>query len=157
MIITTYPNILSLPADALAKVRDMTDLVYHPLKRGYTHSYGIEGWPDLRLMEGVAAPPQSDKVAGYRLMLMLHNPGNNYIFRDVGQAMKPQGKGELVVLDIEAQHEVHSKAPNGGGGHEPWSALVWGPQGKPCMKENYELFEAIQIAQKECERFLKTL
>ena len=155
MTTTTYTNSLSLPADALAKVRDMTDLVYHPLKRGYTHSYGIEGWPDLRLMEGVAAPSQSDNVAGYRLMLILHNPGNNYIFRDVSQVMKPQWKGEFVVLDIEAQYEVYSKDLDGS--HEPWSALVWGPQGKPCMKEDYGLFEAIQIAQEEFERFLETL
>ena len=157
MIAVTHPNTFSLPTDALAKVRDMTDLVYHPLKRGYTHSYGIEGWPNLRLMEGVAVPPHSDRVAGYRLMLMLHNPGNNYIFRDVSykSELSPQQRGTLIALDIDVQHEGHSKDPDGS--HKPWSALVWGPQGKPCMKEDYELFEATQIAQIEFEKFLEAL
>ena len=157
MIAAIHANTVSLPADALAKVRDMTDLVYHPLRRGYTHSYGIERWPNLRLMEGVAAPPQSYRVAGYRLMLMLHNPDNNYIFRDVSckSDLAPQQRGTLIALDIDVEYEVHSQDPNGG--HGPWSALVWGPQGKPCLKKDYELSEVTQIAQKEFKEFLETL
>ena len=154
MSTTTHPNTFSLPADTLAKVRDMTDLVYHPFKRGYIHSYGIEGWPDLRLMEGVAAPPQTDRVAGYRLMLMLHNPKNNYIFWQGGSVMTPQPRGTLIVLDIDAEYEVRRLDPDVS---EPWSALVSGPEGKLCMKAEYELLEAKQLAQEEFEKFLKAL
>ena len=151
-----YTEILKLPLAAnqlLTYLQTITVQPYRPLSCGYTHSHELQNWSDFRLMEGVIVPPHSDGVAGYRPILMLHNPSNNYIIRGCDenkvQAFSPQKRGTLIVLDIDAQHEVHSKDPNGNLG--PWSGLVWGLKGQPLMKTEWGVEE---IAQKAKQEFL---
>lgn len=128
---------------------------YQPFKCGYTHSYELKNWPDFRLMEGVIVPPHSDRIAAYRPILMLHNPGNSYVIRGTCQAVFPQRRGTIVVLDIDTQHEVHSKDPNGGFG--AWAGLVWGPEGQPLMKTEWDVGKVAEKAKEEFSKLIKEI
>ncbi|MBX2865645.1 MAG: hypothetical protein KTR27_18995 [Leptolyngbyaceae cyanobacterium MAG.088] len=60
----------------------------------------------------------------------------------------PQRRGTIVVLDIDAPHEVHSKDPNGDFG--AWAGLVWGLSGQPLMKTEWD---AKSVAEKARDEF----
>ncbi len=144
---------LELPLDfekLFSYLQSITAQPYQPFRCGYTHSYELQNLPDFRLMEGVIVPPHSDGIAGYRPILMLHNPGNSYIIHGTRQASFPQRRGTMIILDIDAQHEVRSKDPNGGFG--AWAGLVWGLSGQPLMKTEWD---TKTVAEKAKEEFAK--
>ncbi len=87
---------------------------------------------------------------------MLHNPGNSYVIRGTYQAfLKPQRRGTMVILDIDAQHEVHSKDPNGGFG--AWAGLVWGLNGQPLLKAEWDKERVAERAKVEFEAFCRRM
>ncbi|WP_250565806.1 hypothetical protein [Adonisia turfae] len=155
MIVAT--TTIPLPPNTYEQIKALTTLPHQPFTQGYTHIYELQGHPNFRLLEGVTVPPHSDGIAGYRPILMLHNPGNNYIVRGVEadgrpqqfwvdtqwyfNRLKPQRQGTLIILDIDAQHEVHSQDPNGG--HGAWAGLVWAPGGQPLPKSEWEPGEVL--------------
>jgi hypothetical protein len=156
MIVHTERLELSLDCEKIyAYLQGITAQPYQPLKCGYTHSYELQNLPDFRLMEGVVVPPHSDRIAGYRPILMLHNPGNSYIIRGTRQACFPQCRGTMVVLDIDAQHEVHSTDPNGGFG--AWAGLVWGLSGQPLMKTEWDTKNVVEKAREEIRKLLEKI
>lgn len=140
-------------------LQSITVQSYQPFHCGYTHSYELRNYPDFRLMEGVIVPPHSDKIAAYRPILMLHNPGNSYIVRGHSQTLPqlvlPQRKGTMIVLDIDAQHEVHSQDPNGGFG--AWAGLVWGPGGGPLMKTEWKPGNVAEKVREEFSWFCNSI
>lgn len=145
-----HAELLSLPVapvQLLTRLKSITTQPYQPISCGYTHSYELKRLPNFRLMEGIIVPPHSDGIAAYRPILMLHNPSNSYVMRGTGQDLSPQQKGSLIVLDIDAEHEVHSKDPNGRLG--PWMGLVWGPGGQPLMKTEWEMGKVVERARAE--------
>ena len=166
-----FLNLSTQPAVLLSWLRNQTIQPYKPHTLGYTHSHELQNLPDFRLMEGHIVPPHTDGVAGYRPILMLENPSNSYTIRGVvkgvprdipqrqiptkagqWQRIVPQRPGTLIVLDIDAPHEVYSKDPNGGFG--PWSALVWGPAGCPCAKEAWNVERVREMAKEEFEQLV---
>ncbi|NEZ66627.1 hypothetical protein D0962_28365 [Leptolyngbyaceae cyanobacterium CCMR0082] len=155
MIVATTTIIL--PPNTYEQIKEITALPHQPFTQGYTHTYELQGFPNLRLLEGVAVPSHNDGIAGYRPILMLHNPGNNYVIRGTAgrkiQACTAQQRGTLMILDIDAQHEVHSQDPNGG--HGAWAGLVWGPDGKPLPKSEWEPEKVLGVAKEEFEKFLE--
>lgn len=149
---------LPLAAEQLfSRLKENTIQTYKPISCGYTHSYELKNLSDFRLMEGVIVPPHSDGIAGYRAILILHNPSNSYIIRGTSQNLSPQKRGTLIVLDIDAQHEVHSKDPNGRLG--AWAGLVWGLGGHPLIKTQWSVEEVAKKAKGEfinlCHTYLK--
>ncbi|MEO1390252.1 MAG: hypothetical protein AAFV85_23205 [Cyanobacteria bacterium J06634_6] len=94
-------------------------------------------------------PPHSDGIAAYRPILMLHNPSNNYVIRNEHQALEPQRKGTMIILDIDSPHEVWGIDPLGG--HGPWSGVVWEPGGQPCLKSKWDIE---QVAETSRSKFL---
>ena len=158
IVATTTIELPMLAQDIYAYLISLTTLPYQPFRCGYTHTYEITGHPNFRLLEGVTVPPHNDGIVGYRPIVMLHNPGNNYVIRgrdETGllyQFHGPQYPGDLIILDIEAKHEVRSKDPNGG--HGAWAGLVWGPEGKPLPKVEWEPEELLGAAREEFEKFL---
>lgn len=142
MIVHTQLLTLPIPpSQLLTHLRAITVQPYRPLTTGYTHTHELRGLPNFRLMEASIVPPHSDGIAGYRPILILHNPGNSYTIRGTGQRHGPQVAGTLIVLDIDAQHEVVSNDPNGGLG--PWSGLVCGVDGKPCLKNEWTVEDVV--------------
>lgn len=81
---------------------------------------------------------------------MLHNPSNSYVIQGASQNLEPQRKGTLIILDIDAEHEVRSKDPNGRLGS--WMGLVWGPEGQPLMKSEWDVGEVVERARGELSR-----
>ncbi|NEZ63020.1 hypothetical protein D0962_09535 [Leptolyngbyaceae cyanobacterium CCMR0082] len=152
---TTTP----IPPNTYEQIKQIAIPPYQPFTQGYTHTYELKGHPNFRLLEGVAVPPHSDGIAGYRPILMLHNPGNNYIVRGTAgqkaQACSPQPRGTLIILDIDAQHEVHGQDPNGN--HGAWAGLAWAPGGQPLPKSEWEPEKVLGVARDEFEGFLGEL
>ncbi|MEO0435102.1 MAG: hypothetical protein AAF151_25800 [Cyanobacteria bacterium J06656_5] len=139
---------LPLAAEQLfSRLKENTIQAYQPISCGYTHSYELKKMSDFRLMEGVIVPPHDDGIAGYRAILILHNPSNSYIIRGTNQNLSPQKRGTMVVLDINAQHEVRSKDPNGRLGS--WAGLVWGLGGHPLIKTQWSVEKVAKKAKDE--------
>ncbi|MFG6107122.1 hypothetical protein U2F10_33095 [Leptothoe sp. EHU-05/26/07-4] len=139
----------------LSYLKSITAMPYQPFRCGFTHLYEIKNFQNFRLLEGVAVPSHSDGIAGYRPILMLHNPGNSYIVRGTSQTFPPQQQGTMIVLDIDARHEVRSKDPNGGFG--AWAGLVWGHCGEPLLKTDWEPQNVAEQARKEFTNFCHTI
>lgn len=99
---------------------------------GYTTSYKLRGTPHFSLMEGFWVPPHNDQRNAFRPLLWLSNPQGKYILRgrdgDDIQAVSPQRRGDITILDLEKPHEVHCTDPNYVRG--AWSVLAWGPAGE---------------------------
>ncbi|MEL7509520.1 MAG: hypothetical protein AAFN42_19485, partial [Cyanobacteria bacterium J06554_1] len=53
----------------------------------------------------------------------------------------------MIVLDIDAQHEVRSKDPNGRLGS--WAGLIWGLGGHPLIKTQWSVEEVAKKAKGE--------
>ncbi|EKU97970.1 hypothetical protein Lepto7375DRAFT_7229 [Leptolyngbya sp. PCC 7375] len=160
MIVYTKELQLSIDYDRLyGYLKSITVMPYQPFKCGYNHTYELKSLPDFRLLEGVIVPPHSDGITGYRPILMLHNPGNSYTIRgrdETGilyQLHGPQKPGDLIILDIEAQHEVRSKNPLTNFG--PWAGLVWGHEGLPWPKGTWSPEDIANRAAQEFEKLLE--
>lgn len=168
MIVAT--TTIPLPPTAYEQIKSLTALPHQPFTQGFTHLYDLQDSPNFRLLEGVTVPPHSDGIAGYRPILMLHNPGNSYLIRGTsprgpqltvvqGESnwprVEPQKRGTIIILDIDAQHEVYSKDPNGS--HGAWAGLAWGPDGKPLPKSEWDPEEALGMAREEFRKFLRAL
>ncbi|MEA5466216.1 hypothetical protein [Leptothoe sp. PORK10 BA2] len=154
----TYTETLKLPLAAnhlLSHLQSITIQLYKPLVCDYTHSYELQTLPDFRLMEGAIVPPHSDGIAGYRPILMLHNPSNSYTIRGTEQIFSPQRQGTLVILDIDAQHEVHSKDPNARLGN--WSGVVWGLNGQPLLKDEWSVEQVTAMAKQDFLKLCETI
>ena len=148
MIMYTESLDLSITAaQLLCHLQSSTVQAYSPLSCGYTHSYELQSLPDFRLMEGLIVPPHTDGVAGYRPILVLHNPSNIYTIRGTSQRFSAQKRGTMVILDIDSPHEVHSKDPNCNFG--PWSGLVWGQKGQPLIKSEWTVESVVTKAKAE--------
>lgn len=148
-----YTENIQLPLAAdqiLSYLQGITGQPYRPFSCGYTYSYELQKLPDFRLMEGKIVPPHNDGIAGYRPILMLHNPSNSYIIRGTDQSLSPQRRGTLMVLDIDLQHEVRSKDPNARFGS--WSSVIWGLNAQPLIKTEWTVEHAAEVAKQE---FLK--
>lgn len=141
------------PSQLLNHLRTITAQPYRPLTCGYSHSHELKGLPDFRLMEASIVPPHSDRIAGYRPILILHNPGNSYTIRGTDQRHGPQVSGTLIVLDIDAQHEARSNDPNGKLGS--WSGLVWGIDGKPFMKAGWSVEDVVEGAMGALQKMIR--
>ena len=147
---------LPLTADQLLNhLQNITVQPYRPFSCGYLHSYELESLPDFRLMEGVNVPSHRDGIAGYRPILMLHNPSNSYTIRGTDQVLSPQKQGTFIVLDIDDPHEVHNKDPNGRLGS--WSGLVWGLSGQPLIKSEWTVEHTAETAKQEFLKLCETI
>ena len=144
---TEYIKLPLAVEQLFSQIKESTIQTYQPISCGYTHSYELKKMSDFRLMEGVIVPPHDDGIAGYRAILILHNPSNSYIIRGTNQNLSPQKRGTMVVLDINAQHEVRSKDPNGRLGS--WAGLVWGLGGHPLIKTQWSVEEVAKKAKGE--------
>ncbi|EKU98154.1 hypothetical protein Lepto7375DRAFT_7415 [Leptolyngbya sp. PCC 7375] len=157
MIVAT--TTIPIPPGTYERVKQIAIPPHQPFTQGFTHTYELQGYPNFRLLEGIAVPSHNDGIAGYRPILMLHNPGSNYIVRgrdETGllyQLHGPQNPGDLIILDVEAKHEVRSKDPNGG--HGAWAGLVWGIGGQPLPKAEWEPEKMLGVAKEEFEKFLE--
>ena len=150
MIISLEHNAVTIPDGFVEHLKSITTQPYQPITCGYTHSYELKELPNFRLMEGVAVPPHSDGIAGYRPILVLHNPSNSYVMQGTSQSLSPQRKGALIILDIDSEHEVKSKDPNSRLG--PWMGLAWGPGGQSCMKAQWDVGEVVERARVKFSR-----
>ena len=127
---------------------------YSELTHGYLYSHELEGFPSFRFMEGLSVPVHTDNIKAYRPILFLNNP-SRYLLRYETQAMaRTWERGQLVVLHLDAEHEVHSlEAENY---RQPWQAIcygnperfkadTWGPEevGKYAMAMMKEFVEDI--------------
>lgn len=146
-------------------LRSITAEPYRKFTAGYTHSYKLQNLPNIQLMEGVVVPPHSDKIEGYRPILMLHNPGSNYIIRGLKptategiwehQAVSAQKKGTLIVLDIDAEHQVHNKDPNGGFGAWAGLVVVGDGEGGAFMKDEWNSEQVLKKALQDLKWLLQ--
>lgn len=156
MIVHTDHIPITNPAKLLDQLRSITVQPWHAHARGYTVSYELRDWPDYQLMEGRIVPPHNDGIAGYRPLLILANSG--YIFRGrtrtKAQAFGVQKPGDVMVLDIETQHEVWPNPLSDKNSWSAWSALVWGPGGMPCLKTAWSVEMVGEYAEEMFVEFL---
>ncbi|WP_163666896.1 hypothetical protein [Adonisia turfae] len=113
----------NITEELINKIISLTEMPYSPLTVGFTQTYQLKELFECSLLEGTTVPPHDDGIEGYRVFLMLRNPG--YIIRGRGQTITRQRPGAGFVLNLKMTHEVHAIDPNSN--PSPWLALTMGP------------------------------
>lgn len=105
------------------------------------HSWYLQGYPDLVLMQGMKVGVHHDGGAFWQPMMILRNDG--WVFSGSRQyRLYPPTPGTQIVLDIERLHQVRGR------GKTPWLALCWNPGQCVPKKQDYSLGEVVyQLSQ----------
>ena len=137
---TSHINLNQSEAEAvLAHCRANTEVRYLGNDLiGHLFSYKLLDTPHFSLLEGFTVPPHNDDRPAFRPLLCLNNPQNKYTLRgvngDSAQAVSPQIRGAISILDLEVTHEVHCNDPSYM--ENTWSFLEWSPNGNPISKNS---------------------
>jgi hypothetical protein len=105
---------------------------YRPFERTDSlNSWGVEGFPDLVVMEGGKIAAHDDGGDFYQPLVVVRNHGAGWSIRGASQkvgSIEPQIPGQIIVLDISKMHCVSGRNTS------PWLALCFNPSRSAPLK-----------------------